>query len=101
MILIGPGTGLAPFRGFIQDRDNQRSSGRPIGEIVLFFGCRHRQSDFIYEQEILEYHTRGTISHLFLAFSRDQVIVRLRQYRNFTAHALTIYRTIKYTYNIA
>ena len=77
MILIGPGTGFAPFRGFIQDRDHHRSSGKSIGEIIIFFGCRRRQSDFIYEQEILEYHRRGTISHLFLAFSRDQVIAKL------------------------
>jgi NADPH-ferrihemoprotein reductase len=73
IILIGPGTGFAPFRGFIQERDNQRSSGKKIGEIFLFFGCRRRQEDFIYEEEILNYHSRGIITQLYLAFSRDQV----------------------------
>ncbi len=71
-IMIGPGTGLAPFRGFIQERDVQRESGCPIGETVLFFGCRKKQEDYLYQEELEEYEKNGTLSKLFLAFSRDQ-----------------------------
>lgn len=77
IILIGPGAGFAPFRGFIQERDQQRSSGKKIGDIILFFGCRRHQEDFIYEKEILEYFKQGIITQLYLAFSRDQVGLKI------------------------
>jgi NADPH-ferrihemoprotein reductase len=73
IILIGPGAGFSPFRGFIQERDLQKSSGKKIGEIILFFGCRRRLEDFIYEDEITDYFNRGIITELCLSFSRDQV----------------------------
>ena len=47
--------------------------GKPLGDTVLFFGCRHKAEDYIYQDEIEQYHNEGTISHLFVAFSRDQV----------------------------
>lgn len=72
VLMIGPGTGFAPFRGFIQDRHSEKETGKDIGEINLYFGCRHKAEDFIYEEEINEFVTAGTITDLQLAFSRDQ-----------------------------
>ncbi|XP_020616329.1 NADPH--cytochrome P450 reductase-like [Orbicella faveolata] len=72
VIMVGPGTGLAPFRGFIQDRHMQKRSGKAVGEMILFFGCRKKSEDYIYEDELLSYSQDGTIQQLHVAFSRDQ-----------------------------
>lgn len=69
--MIGPGTGLAPFRGFIQERDHYRKEGRPVGKSTLFYGCRKRSEDYLYEEELEEYVKNGTLE-LHVAFSRDQ-----------------------------
>lgn len=50
VIMIGPGTGLAPFRGFIQERDCTRKDGKVVGDTVLYFGCRKRTEDYLYEE---------------------------------------------------
>jgi len=71
IIMVGPGTGLAPFMGFIQERDKARRDGKPIGETVLYFGCRKRTVDFLYEEELRQFEADGTLSQLHLAFSRD------------------------------
>nr|UCK81639.1 NADPH--cytochrome P450 reductase [Arenicola marina] len=72
VIMVGPGTGLAPFRGFIQDRHQAKEEGKPVGEAILYFGCRKRAEDFIYEDELERYQADGTLSKIHLAFSRDQ-----------------------------
>lgn len=73
VIMVGPGTGLAPFRGFIQDRKVTRDKeNKSLGNTVLYFGCRHRKEDFIYEEELNGYRESGVLSELRLAFSRDQ-----------------------------
>lgn len=71
IIMIGPGTGLAPFRGFIQERDLCRSEGKTVGDTILYFGCRKQSEDFIYEDELNNYVKSGTLT-LKAAFSRDQ-----------------------------
>jgi NADPH-ferrihemoprotein reductase len=71
VIMIGPGTGLAPFRGFIQERAWQKEQGKPVGETHLFFGCRNEKVDFIYREELEKYASDGVLT-LHTAFSRDQ-----------------------------
>lgn len=68
MIMIGPGTGVAPFRGFLQDR---MCSGA-AGDNWLFFGDRHRDTDFLYGEELSGMHHRGILTRFDTAFSRDQ-----------------------------
>ncbi|MCV6598303.1 MAG: sulfite reductase subunit alpha [Mangrovicoccus sp.] len=68
MIMVGPGTGIAPFRAFLEERRERGASGANW----LFFGDQHRESDFIYEDEISAMSQSGLLSRLDLAFSRDQ-----------------------------
>ncbi|MGL6223860.1 MAG: assimilatory sulfite reductase (NADPH) flavoprotein subunit, partial [Steroidobacteraceae bacterium] len=72
VIMIGPGTGVAPFRGFVQHREAQGASGRNW----LFFGARHFQSEFLYQAEWQEAVKKGALHRLDLAFSRDRSIPR-------------------------
>lgn len=72
VIMIGPGTGLAPFRGFIQERHSVKTEGKPIGETVLYFGCRRQDEDYIYEDELKKFKDDGALTKLYVAFSRDQ-----------------------------
>ncbi|XP_029659930.1 NADPH--cytochrome P450 reductase isoform X1 [Formica exsecta] len=71
IIMIGPGTGLAPFRGFIQERDLARREGKQVGDTILYFGCRKSQEDFLYREELEQYVKDGTLT-LHTAFSREQ-----------------------------
>lgn len=68
MIMVGPGTGIAPFRAFLQEREIRNASGKNW----LFFGDRNAASDFIYRDEIEAMQASGLLSRLDLAFSRDQ-----------------------------
>ena len=68
IIMIGPGTGVAPFRAFLQDRRIRGGNGKNW----LFFGDQTRNNDFIYEKEINDFKKDGILTNLDLAFSRDQ-----------------------------
>ena len=68
MIMIGPGTGVAPFRAFLQER---RALGH-LGRNWLFFGEQHAATDFYYQDELQGLQRDGLLTHLSLAFSRDQ-----------------------------
>lgn len=51
IIMVGPGTGVAPFRGFVQERAEQAKRGENVGETVLFYGCRRPSEDWLYKEE--------------------------------------------------
>lgn len=68
MIMVGPGTGIAPFRAFLQEREFRKASGKNW----LFFGDRNASTDFIYREEIEAMQASGLLTRLDLAFSRDQ-----------------------------
>ncbi|KAF9318199.1 NADPH-cytochrome P450 reductase [Podila horticola] len=51
VVMVGPGTGVAPFRGFIQDRAQDAKNGKKVGATVLFFGCRREDEDYMYKDE--------------------------------------------------
>jgi sulfite reductase (NADPH) flavoprotein alpha-component len=67
-IMVGPGTGIAPFRAFVQDRVASGATGRNW----LFFGDQRRATDFLYEEEWSAYLAKGQLTRLDTAFSRDQ-----------------------------
>lgn len=67
LIMVGPGTGIAPFRGFLHEREAAGATGRNW----LFFGDRNASCDFLYREEIEGLRARGVLNELDLAFSRD------------------------------
>ena len=68
IIMVGPGTGLAPFRAFLEERQTSGAKGKNW----LFFGDQHQQTDFLYHDELNKMHQDGFLTNLSLAFSRDQ-----------------------------
>ncbi|MCP1206652.1 sulfite reductase subunit alpha [Pantoea sp. B550] len=68
LIMVGPGTGIAPFRAFLQERQATGAQGKNW----LFFGDQHQEHDFIYQDELLAWRDNGLLTRLDLAFSRDQ-----------------------------
>lgn len=68
IIMVGPGTGIAPFRAFLQERAHKGAKGRNW----LFFGDQTRVYDYLYEEEFTEQAKGGLLTRLDLAFSRDQ-----------------------------
>jgi NADPH-ferrihemoprotein reductase len=72
IIMVGPGTGVAPFRGFVRERKAMHTSGVPLGKAILFFGCRKSTEDFMYEKEWEEAkRDMGDNFELVTAFSRE------------------------------
>ncbi len=68
MIMVGPGTGIAPFRAFLEERAAAGAKGRNW----LFFGDQKREVDFLYEEQLVAWHKSGFLTRLDVAFSRDQ-----------------------------
>ncbi|MDE3083825.1 MAG: sulfite reductase subunit alpha, partial [Verrucomicrobiota bacterium] len=70
IIMVGPGTGVAPFRAFLQERGAVGAAGRNW----LFFGDQRRATDFHYEEDWAEFRARGLLTRMDVAFSRDQAV---------------------------
>jgi sulfite reductase alpha subunit-like flavoprotein len=71
-VMTGLGTGLAPFRAFVQERAYFKRKGADCGPMWLFYGCRYRAKDYIFGDELEAYHKEGVLTELRPAFSRDQ-----------------------------
>jgi sulfite reductase (NADPH) flavoprotein alpha-component len=67
VIMVGPGTGMAPFRSFLEERQTLGTKSKNW----LFFGDRHFRTDFLYQTELQQYHKKGLLTNLNVAFSRD------------------------------
>ena len=78
IIMCGPGVGLAPFRAFLEQRMLEGATGRNW----LLFGEQHQATDFLYGDELMDYHRKGKLQRLDLAFSRDQ------SYRIYVQHRM-------------
>ncbi|KAK6354820.1 hypothetical protein TWF696_003953 [Orbilia brochopaga] len=72
LIMAGLGTGLAPFRAFVQYRAWQKEQGIPIGAVLLYLGSRHQREEYLYGEEWEAYEAAGVITYIGKAFSRDQ-----------------------------
>jgi sulfite reductase (NADPH) flavoprotein alpha-component len=81
LIMVGPGTGIAPFRAFLQDREASGAKGKNW----LFFGDQKSSTDFLYREELEAWNKKGLLTRLDTAFSRDQtekVYVQTRMQEN-------------------
>lgn len=72
VLMIGPGTGIAPMRALLQDRKHQFEAEGGSADMcnVLYFGCKKEELDYIYRDELEAYHQEGTLQDLYVAFSR-------------------------------
>ncbi|XP_048224356.1 methionine synthase reductase [Perognathus longimembris pacificus] len=73
VIMVGPGTGVAPFIGFLQHREKlqEEHPEESFGATWLFFGCRHEARDYLFREELRHFLECGTLTHLKVSFSRD------------------------------
>ena len=72
ILMIGPGTGIAPMRALLQERAYQRTKLKlPVGSNILYFGCKKEAHDYLYREELEAWVRDGTLTTLRLAFSRD------------------------------
>ncbi|WP_066736765.1 bifunctional cytochrome P450/NADPH--P450 reductase [Cupriavidus sp. D384] len=68
MLLVGPGTGIAPFRGFLEERAAQQAAGQPVTPVQLYFGCRHPAHDWLFHDEIAAWSEAG-VAEVHTAYS--------------------------------
>ena len=73
LILIGPGTGVAPFIGFLSHREEllRRSPSEKYGTVWLLFGCRAKDQDYLYKSQLEGWHSSGILTRLLVCFSRQ------------------------------
>ncbi|KAI5970595.1 MET10 [Candida margitis] len=72
IVMSGLGTGLAPFKAFIEEKIWQQQQGHEIGEIYLYMGSRHKKEEYLYGELWEAYRDAGLLTHIGAAFSRDQ-----------------------------
>jgi sulfite reductase (NADPH) flavoprotein alpha-component len=90
IVMVGPGTGIAPFRAFLQERRATGASGKSW----LFFGDRRRATDYLYGEELHGFRESGVLSRLDLAFSRDGAAKDYVQH-HMLARAADLYRWLE------
>jgi methionine synthase reductase len=93
--MIGPGTGVAPFMGFLEHRAEQRLIKKRLvnigsgprqhlddhfGDMWLFFGCRHRERDWLFREQMEAYKRDGVLTELQLAVSREENVPNSAKY---------------------
>lgn len=71
VIVAGMGTGIAPFRAFMQHKAQLKRDGKKVGPLVVYFGCRYSAKDYLYQDEMEALQKEGVITELKVAFSRD------------------------------
>ncbi|KPA85379.1 putative p450 reductase [Leptomonas pyrrhocoris] len=81
IIMVGPGTGVAPFIGFLERRRAWQQKGATLGKAILFFGCRRHAEDHIFEEYCTQALQDGVLSVLDTAYSRDQAYKIYVQHR--------------------
>jgi sulfite reductase (NADPH) flavoprotein alpha-component len=70
--MSGLGTGLAPFKAFLEEKYWQKVNGEEIGDIYLFLGSRHQRQEYLYGELFEAYKDAGILTYIGAAFSRDQ-----------------------------
>ncbi|MBU2659739.1 bifunctional P-450/NADPH--P450 reductase [Bacillus cabrialesii] len=88
IIMVGPGTGVAPFRGFLQARSALKREGKTLGEAHLYFGCRNDR-DFIYRDELEQFEKDGIVT-VHTAFSRKEGLPKTYVQHLMADHAETL-----------
>jgi cytochrome P450/NADPH-cytochrome P450 reductase len=81
LIMVAAGTGIAPFRGFLEDRALRQAAGEPAGPALLFFGCDHPEIDFLYRDELAAWEAAGVVTVLPAFSRRPDGDVRFVQHR--------------------
>src|SRR5262249_33585750 len=81
IVMISAGTGLAPFRGFIQERALRNQRGEPAGPALLFYGCDHPDVDFLYRDALTQWERDGIVTLLPVYFRKPEGEVTFVQHR--------------------
>merc|ERR1712136_255515 len=101
IVMIGPGTGVAPFIGFLKHRELSKTENQVLSESWLFFGCRHKERDFLYRETLEQFENTGALTHLIVSFSRDVDTIDNGKPRyvqdSMKLHASALYRLITET----
>ena len=86
LVLIGPGTGVAPFIGFLHHRELMLKAKPDLvfGPVWLIHGCRTQEHDFLYREELKRLHAAGIVTRLHVCFSREHVPPQPRYVQVFT-----------------
>jgi sulfite reductase alpha subunit-like flavoprotein len=77
--MIGPGTGIAPFRGFWHQLQALKKNGLQLGKVTLLFGCRSKKM-ILYEEEVKKMQKEKVITNYFVAFSRESNVKKVRNH---------------------